>query len=214
MGSSPRMRGALNQPADCPADAGIIPAYAGSTRKHPRRRFRVRDHPRVCGEHVLAEQIGGFNLGSSPRMRGARDADRGGLGGRGIIPAYAGSTIWAARRRATSRDHPRVCGEHHVKRRRPCPRAGSSPRMRGALGKGNILRLQRGIIPAYAGSTARPVWMKNASWDHPRVCREHNEIHHQVNSSLGSSPRMRGALLKVLLDMEDAGIIPAYAGST
>ena len=49
---------------------GIIPAYAGNTYKHVRGwKFR-RDHPRVCGEHVVGERKGSVQTGSSPRMRG------------------------------------------------------------------------------------------------------------------------------------------------
>ena len=52
--------------------------------------------------------------GSSPRMRGAHDADRPSGDGPGIIPAYAGSTDFVWRSCDHSRDHPRVCGEHEV----------------------------------------------------------------------------------------------------
>ena len=51
-GSSPRMRGAQRaQGATLPCD-GIIPAYAGSTRCIIRPAGPLRDHPRVCGEHL------------------------------------------------------------------------------------------------------------------------------------------------------------------
>ena len=48
---------------------GIIPAYAGSTIDLHRQARRIRDHPRVCGEHLF--ENGGMPLifGSSPRMR-------------------------------------------------------------------------------------------------------------------------------------------------
>ena len=134
VGSSPRMRGAPrpgvklwtrnwdhprvcgeHKPKlSCPLlKLGIIPAYAGSTRKLARSEYMrggssprmrgapsptpvvldpTRDHPRVCGEH-------------RSRLRTTRCRAR-------IIPAYAGSTINGLLNGIKS--------------------AGSSPRMRGA----------------------------------------------------------------------------------
>ena len=70
------------------------------------------------------------------------------------------------------------------------------------------------IIPAYAGSTAGLCFTASRPWDHPRVCGEHGRAcarHWQVQ---GSSPRMRGALVRFLQRQDKGGIIPAYAGST
>ena len=71
-GSSPRMRGAQTDPRR-PFDlARIIPAYAGSTLLRFCFSVCFGDHPRVCGEHRA--DLGGFDGGSSPRMRGALPA--------------------------------------------------------------------------------------------------------------------------------------------
>ena len=51
--------------------------------------------------------------------------------------------------------------------------AGSSPRMRGALGFIVADYLSGGIIPAYAGSTGKLKLGVGIIWDHPRVCGEH-----------------------------------------
>ena len=134
--------------------AGIIPAYAGSTRIGWRDRVRLGDHPRVCGEHRDDDPARYESMGSSPRMRGARRvADRLGSICR-IIPTYAGSTILDRVDTRIEKDHPRVCGEHtlYVPPMPACE--GSSPRMRGALvTKKYPLEFSR-IIPAYAGSTS------------------------------------------------------------
>ena len=86
-------------------------------------------------------------------MRGAQHLCRLHLFAKGIIPAYAGSTLLRQERKEAERDHPRVCGEH----RQPMPQqvfgTGSSPRMRGARGSTYMTRILIGIIPAYAGST-------------------------------------------------------------
>ena len=50
-GSSPRMRGALEQCVGILHDVGIIPADAGSTASCPSAQATAWDHPRGCGEH-------------------------------------------------------------------------------------------------------------------------------------------------------------------
>ena len=70
LGSSPRMRGTPYDPPYHPASRGIIPAYAGNTQQGVSKRARLRDHPRVCGEHSTCELPSLKAQGSSPRMRG------------------------------------------------------------------------------------------------------------------------------------------------
>ena len=70
-GSSPHVRGAPEPELVRPAPHGIIPACAGSTRPIARPPVRQRDHPRMCGEHVLGEIVKLFAQGSSPHVRGA-----------------------------------------------------------------------------------------------------------------------------------------------
>ena len=50
--------------------------------------------------------------------------------------------------------------------------------------------------------------------DHPRVCGEHCSCSKVGHLILGSSPRMRGALIYEAREHHAHGIIPAYAGST
>ena len=71
----------------------------------------------------------------------------------GIIPAYAGSTFGLWISSEISRDHPRVCGEHNFTHSFQIVALGSSPRMRGAQDWKKPIKVQVGIIPAYAGST-------------------------------------------------------------
>ena len=147
-------------------------------------------------------------------MRGALavgvDADS----ARGIIPAYAGSTLRPGEMVSDARDHPRVCGEH-VNRGQQCGQpGGSSPRMRGAPAHSERAVDVPGIIPAYAGSTLGGVFFERDSRDHPRVCGEHYDAIGSENVTGGSSPRMRGAPSRRILDVQGLGIIPAYAGST
>ena len=54
MGSSPRSRGALGVVQVYGAVTGIIPAFAGSTTPPTYALGRLRDHPRVRGEHMVS----------------------------------------------------------------------------------------------------------------------------------------------------------------
>ena len=172
-GSSPRMRGAHLVNGCLGNDSGIIPAYAGSTIVSclcPSSRW---DHPRVCGEHPRTRHPTRSRAGSSPRMRGA--------------PMQSLSPL-----RKVQGSSPRMRGALFGVRG-VAFRTGSSPRMRGALRQGEKDAAPRGIIPAYAGSTALAFRPSGQRRDHPRVCGEHEVKMGDFALPSGSSPRMRGA---------------------
>ncbi len=79
MGSSPHVRGALRRGTPLASFFGIIPACAGSTPRRIRRRAAARDHPRMCGEHLDAEDQTIEATGSSPHVRGAHFTSRASL---------------------------------------------------------------------------------------------------------------------------------------
>ena len=106
------MRGARSSPRLSSSVSRIIPAYAGSTSCDCVWPWLTRDHPRVCGEHSHGVPMSSIHGGSSPRMRGALYQKNTIACGKGIIPAYAGSTDWAPVEDIQFNDHPRVCGEH------------------------------------------------------------------------------------------------------
>ncbi len=153
MGSSPHTRGALVWRDFVRVLHGIIPAYAGSTQTLLDAVIRVRDHPRIRGEHGLMLFTLSIVAGSSPHTRGAPISGSKTSTTVGIIPAYAGSTQLNKLKRERHR--------------------GSSPHTRGAP-RGHLRGvMQAGIIPAYAGSTSQTrVWQRRY-WDHPRIRGEH-----------------------------------------
>ena len=132
----------------------------------------------------------------------------------GIIPARAGSTALLSCRGQTLGDHPRSCGEHSVKTSYATKSEGSSPLVRGALGRALGCGCVRGIIPARAGSTRYVEAFQSRCWDHPRSCGEHLVNNSFISSTIGSSPLVRGALAFRYADSRSCRIIPARAGST
>ena len=112
VGSSPHTRGAPCEQPRIPQNSRIIPAYAGSTPPRGERTRRKSDHPRIRGEHLQSRMRASGQPGSSPHTRGAPPRLEHGLGDRGIIPAYAGSTVGARHRLPHAGDHPRIRGEH------------------------------------------------------------------------------------------------------
>ena len=170
----PRIRGEhVHQTVLDAVHDGIIPAYAGNTSM-------------VAIALVMV-------LGSSPHTRGTRLFLAASMSLKGIIPAYTGNTgrvgevrlhrtgssphtrgTQAAKSRGTptTRDHPRIRGEH------------------AASCKGGSRR--RGIIPAYAGNTNHS-GVQLATWTgsspHTRGTRPWVTVD---GESGGSSPHTRG----------------------
>ncbi len=132
--------------------------------------------------------------GSSPRMRGTlveRHANR--LASR-FIPAHAGNT--------------RRVGGILI------PVGGSSPRMRGTQNWPAIDLFNARFIPAHAGNTFAAAETAMDFSVHPRACGEH-EVHCLLAAlRRGSSPRMRGTLMRTSLPSAYLRFIPAHAGNT
>ena len=169
------MRGKLPGPGPGQRTLGLIPAYAGKTCGRRHRRPIRRAHPRVCGENCAWCLMWAGRGGSSPRMRGKRSWTVTSVGRSGLIPAYAEKTTPAWSGPFLPRAHPRVCGENFYLMSSQGTLPGSSPRMRGKLVncvlghlpcrltprmRGKLpaydqAQITSGLIPAYAGKTAR-----------------------------------------------------------
>ena len=131
-----------------------------------------------------------------------------------FIPAYAGNTIPSSARVFKVSVHPRVCGEHDLIYDLNKATKGSSPRMRGTLGILHLGRRRMRFIPAYAGNTFRILPSSFCLPVHPRVCGEHIVQKSPEYRASGSSPRMRGTLLRMPRLSGASRFIPAYAGNT
>ena len=155
-----------------------------------------------------------LSAGSSPRVRGSQLDEAAKIFCSGIIPAGAGLTRSILCILDFLRDHPRGCGAHRWVTASRKTNLGSSPRVRGSHGEVFGSRKCDGIIPAGAGLTERLRAGTQGRRDHPRGCGAHSNQHAYHLAGKGSSPRVRGSLVRFIPDILHAGIIPAGAGLT
>ncbi len=213
-GSSPRMRGTLQEMMLEYIESRFIPADAGNTTTGRPSSCIGAVHPRGCGEHGKCQFIHGHSYGSSPRMRGTPVSSvRPSLLSR-FIPADAGNTCsnWETCRKMTV--HPRGCGEHDFIVCGIVHPVGSSPRMRGTLRDIMTAMVLDRFIPADAGNTHREAFRGRGTAVHPRGCGEHDSSLIRFVAAHGSSPRMRGTPAKGAAALTPDRFIPADAGNT
>ena len=213
-GSSPRVRGRLDHERVLEPARGLIPACAGQTRAAPAARPPRRAHPRVCGADGLEDDSAVTDTGSSPRVRG-RPRSRSMLKlSPGLIPACAGQTRRPRVGLIGSRAHPRVCGADLSAINDAPHKRGSSPRVRGRPSDWIAFSSWRGLIPACAGQTRRPIRSRTQPRAHPRVCGADGDKIPVEIWGKGSSPRVRGRRHCWGGVFVMVGLIPACAGQT
>ena len=213
-GSSPRVRGKQRWRFRQCQHSRLIPARAGKTRTASAERLDRGAHPRACGENRTACAPSRTTCGSSPRVRGKRDARMRACHRCGLIPARAGKTSTWCSSIARPRAHPRACGENGKLTAQLHEGSGSSPRVRGKLDATGGVTSFFGLIPARAGKTPRPQWLSGRPRAHPRACGENSRTSAPRSDCSGSSPRVRGKLISFSASCGVCGLIPARAGKT
>ena len=131
----------------------ITPAYAG---KRPGKTCFPGfpwDHPRLCGEKLVATRARKLERGSPPPMRGKVRHYVDVQPVQGITPAYAGKSQSFHNRHTACQDHPRLCGEKNHHFCRYGLSEGSPPPMRGKVQYGRTACRPVRITPAYAGKS-------------------------------------------------------------
>ena len=160
------------------------------------------------------ESLDRRHASSSPRLRGTR-GDFLGLGDPGrFIPAPAGNTAPLSPRRTSRAVHPRACGEHGNNGAPEYVEVGSSPRLRGTQRLYHLAERRERFIPAPAGNTATTVPQSMSRSVHPRACGEHPDDPDAIQTTAGSSPRLRGTQTASRLARRRRRFIPAPAGNT
>ena len=214
LGSSPRGRGKRRRLNGCPANRGLIPAWAGKTVGRRARFPRLWAHPRVGGENLCEHLQITSGAGSSPRGRGKPARAHSSVPSAGLIPAWAGKTHRCSDGDWTGRAHPRVGGEN-AGAVPTCGRSsGSSPRGRGKLDTVVRERHGEGLIPAWAGKTRLHRPTGRSCRAHPRVGGENLSVAATMTAPTGSSPRGRGKRVRRPHAQAFTRLIPAWAGKT
>ena len=154
-----------------------------------------------------------LSAGSSPRVRGTPCRGSSPPVRFRFIPACAGNACERTCERIPNAVHPRVCGERCANASRNCSCSGSSPRVRGTLGKRFAKVHSSRFIPACAGNAPLPCG-GSCDWAvHPRVCGERALVDLGRHLGAGSSPRVRGTLAGVGRTCSSRRFIPACAGN-
>ena len=147
-------------------------------------------------------------------MRGKQRPRKARLKFLGLIPAHAGKTGESSRGIGVASAHPRACGENTRQAIERTRIPGSSPRMRGKPSPCGMRGAARGLIPAHAGKTAQAGNQVHNRGAHPRACGENVVPRALAGVTAGSSPRMRGKLVRTPGLRVGEGLIPAHAGKT
>ena len=170
----------------------FIPACAGNALPALPPKDSPAVHPRVCGERYKYVDQGFGLIGSSPRVRGTRDAHVFRRHLPRFIPACAGNAVRRAPTAWKSPVHPRVCGERSTRDLIRSSVPGSSPRVRGTQLISAAQQITERFIPACAGNAGGAALPWHERSVHPRVCGERVEHRQHEQLGFGSSPRVRG----------------------
>ena len=167
-GSSPLTRGKRRCRGGNRGHERLIPAHAGKTHARGAVRWCRRAHPRSRGENLVDSLYGVLRAGSSPLTRGKHAQEDRPQAHQRLIPAHAGKTARAVKRRDDARAHPRSRGENASFCGRRRLSRGSSPLTRGKRGRQAAIGPPPRLIPAHAGKT--PMISPISRWRpaHPR----------------------------------------------
>ena len=213
-GSSPHSRGGRLQVMPVQPEAGLIPAFAGSTVCCRQRSIRRGAHPRIRGEDWSNPGELVLTPGSSPHSRGGPGAWICGLVCPGLIPAFAGRTFTGGAYRPLRRAHPRIRGEDSFIVLPVVVVLGSSPHSRGGRDVDRFMATTFGLIPAFAGRTAGGMRISIRTGAHPRIRGEDLDYAAETEHEAGSSPHSRGGRTRAPRRTHRSGLIPAFAGRT
>ncbi len=190
------------------------PAFVESTSRRPRSAPPTRDHPRIRGEHAPKRIMPAASLGPPPHSRRALDPRQAAPRPQGTTPAFAESTHRDRRPRCSSRDHPRIRGEHVILGGDADVDQGPPPHSRRAPVGCVRGRGEEGTTPAFAESTASSATDRRMTRDHPRIRGEHNRALTNWLMRGGPPPHSRRAPSSSRGRRRGRRTTPAFAEST
>ena len=174
---------------------------------------RIRFIPACAGNAWIVSRTEIHGGGSSPRVRGTRAEATAAIRLCRFIPACAGNASSNEIELLSRSVHPRVCGERGCDVAVAHGDAGSSPRVRGTRPTERDHAIAARFIPACAGNAHRRPAAPTGVPVHPRVCGERMSYNRDMTEGYGSSPRVRGTLLRGQRVRDWWRFIPACAGN-
>ena len=191
----------------------FIPAYAGNAWARPSPWTPSTVHPRMRGGRTPFLPYSSPSSGSSPHARGTLPIDGAVHPDKRFIPACAGNAKGLPRASCPRSVHPRMCGERVNGPNKLARIPGSSPHVRGTLSRLPEETDEGRFIPACAGNASSPQLMTQWPPVHPRMCGERVVPGGNHDMLSGSSPHVRGTLLKRQPRPHPVRFIPACAGN-
>ncbi len=171
-------------------------------------------HPRPCGEQSRSPSVMLASVGSSPPVRGTGPLAMRYTSLKRFIPARAGNSTSSSNSSPVDSVHPRPCGEQVTNAPTTPQPYGSSPPVRGTVWGNGLLLSRLRFIPARAGNRSLSRGMVNQLAVHPRPCGEQVTLRVRLASICGSSPPVRGTVLRNLAGFCCPRFIPARAGNS
>lgn len=191
----------------------LIPACAGNRQLGSHGQDRKPAHPRLCGEQLRTVATRRRDDGSSPEVLGTVPQKRQACLGLRFIPACAGNSGLDGLIHGDGSVHPRLCGEQLGTAHNNPIWCGSSPPLRGTVGRQRIGRAAVRFIPACArNSRDSPIQICRLPV-HPRLYGEQCSFLAAATGCFGSSPHVRGTAWMQLHDHKRCRLIPGCAGN-
>ncbi len=131
-----------------------------------------------------------------------------------FIPTRVGNTRGYEGYKVPVTVHPHACGEYTIKAHLKKAKSGSSPRVWGIRPSSVMSGISRRFIPTRVGNThgARScLWQ---SLVHPHACGEYSLEPGPKADGIGSSPRVWGIRLPMIVNLIPGRFIPTRVGNT
>ena len=131
-----------------------------------------------------------------------------------IIPTRVGTRHYPANLSKTAGDHPHACGDKSFSTQRAHVSPGSSPRVWGQDTIDIGTKKQLGIIPTRVGTSCCKQVKHGRNQDHPHACGDKAVTQLYRSKDRGSSPRVWGQAMPILICSLFKRIIPTRVGTS
>ena len=213
LGSSPRVWGTQDRKNPRNPKPRFIPTGVGNAGIVPAMTSICSVHPHGCGERINRWYEEQKSVGSSPRVWGTRHPGPAAEASHRFIPTGVGNATRPVGFFALLTVHPHGCGERQEHIWYSAFSSGSSPRVWGTLWIKRCFVIFSRFIPTGVGNASWRYGYPNCCAVHPHGCGERKKSSWCLFAVSGSSPRVWGTLLNVVVMFQAARFIPTGVGN-